>query len=247
VAWQPPGHEATGWQPDGWQPDAEGTDPPLLVGSIPNFSETENTGTHQYDLSAYFLGADTYAIAPAVETGWSFDTGTGVLEIDTDALGTFGPFIVTATNANGSTPSNEFTASVVAVAVVTEQPAGRARRRRPRRLVVEIDGQDFEVGSEAEARELLDRAKALAEQTAEQTVKREVKKAKRKKRAVAIAAPVIETSAPELKSLVSQYRDDIEAIYQRMAIDAEISALLRKKLRDEDEDDEDAIAVLLLH
>jgi hypothetical protein len=244
VAWQPPGHEATGYQPDGWQPDAEGTDPPVLVGSIPNISETENTGTHQYDLSAYFLGADTYAIAPAVETGWSFDTGTGVLEIDTD-LGSFGPFIVTATNANGDTPSNEFSVTVAALAVVTEQPAGRPRRYRSRRLVVEIDGQDFEVGSEAEARELLDRAKALAEEVAEEAVEHQVKRVKRKKRAAPVQIPVITTEEPELKSLVSTYRDDIEAIYRQIAIDAEIRELMRRKLRDEDEDD--AITALLLH
>jgi hypothetical protein len=154
VAWQPPGHEATGYQPDGWQPDAEGTDPPVLVGSIPNISETENTGTHQYDLSAYFLGADTYAIAPAVETGWSFDTGTGILEIDTDALGTFGPFIVTATNGNGDTPSNEFSVEVEAAVTETEQPTGgwlflnqynaeqqrrRARERRRKELEEETE------------------------------------------------------------------------------------------------------------
>ncbi len=87
---------------------------PVLVGTIPNIVHTYNTGTHSYALGAYFLGADSYAIAPAVETGWTFNTVTGELVIDTDAVATFGPFTVTATNGNGDTPSNAFTVEVVA-------------------------------------------------------------------------------------------------------------------------------------
>lgn len=100
--------------------------PPVFSGPIPDISRTQDTGTHQYDLSAYFTGADTYAIDPAVETGWSFDTNTGVLEIDTDALGSFGPFTVTATNANGDTPSNAFSVAVVAAQVESDVSGGWA-------------------------------------------------------------------------------------------------------------------------
>jgi hypothetical protein len=89
-------------------------DPPVLLGQIPNLSALFDSGTHQYDLSVYFSDATTYAIDPAVETGWSFDTNTGVLEIDTDDEDTFGPFVVTATNANGGTDSNAFTVRVSA-------------------------------------------------------------------------------------------------------------------------------------
>jgi hypothetical protein len=85
---------------------------PELIGTIPTLSATFGTGTHQFDLSAYFSGADTYAIDPAVEAGWSFDVNTGVLEIDTDDENVFGPFIVTASNANGDTASNAFTVRV---------------------------------------------------------------------------------------------------------------------------------------
>lgn len=88
--------------------------PPTLLGQIPNLSAVFDSGTHQYDLSDYFANADTYAIDPAVETGWSFDTNTGILEIDTDDEDTFGPFTVTATNANGDTESNAFTVRVSA-------------------------------------------------------------------------------------------------------------------------------------
>ena len=81
---------------------------PTLLGSIPNLSAAFDSGTHQYDLSQYFANADTYAIDPALETGWSFDTNTGILTIDTDVEDTFGPFTVTATNGNGDTESNAF-------------------------------------------------------------------------------------------------------------------------------------------
>lgn len=87
---------------------------PVFSGVIPNISETQNTGTHSYALGAYFSGATSYSIAPAVETGWTFDTVTGGLEIDTDATGVFGPYVVTGSNAAGDDDSNGFTVTVVA-------------------------------------------------------------------------------------------------------------------------------------
>lgn len=86
--------------------------PPTLLGQIPNLSAQYDSGTHQFDLSEYFANADTYAIDPAVETGWSLDANTGILTIDTDVEDTFGPYIVTATNGNGDTDSNAFTVKV---------------------------------------------------------------------------------------------------------------------------------------
>jgi hypothetical protein len=116
----------------------------------------------------------------------------------------------------------------------------------PRRYTVVIDGQEFEVSSVAEAEALLTRAKQLANEAATQAVERSAKRAKRGKQAVEVQIPVIETAAPELKSLVSTYRDDIEAIYRQMAIDAEIGQLLRLKWQRElDDDDEEALFVLL--
>jgi hypothetical protein len=93
---------------------AAADDPPILLGQIPNLSAGFDTGTHQYELGAYFSGATSYAIDPPVETGWTFNTTTGQLEIDTDAEATFGPYVVTATNANGDTDSNAFTVRVSA-------------------------------------------------------------------------------------------------------------------------------------
>ncbi len=85
---------------------------PVLVEQVPNFSAGFNSGTHMFTLEEHFAGETSFAISPAVEAGWTFDTGTGELTIDTDAAGTFGPYTVTATNTAGSTDSNPFTVKV---------------------------------------------------------------------------------------------------------------------------------------
>jgi hypothetical protein len=90
--------------------------PPVQLESVPNFSARFDSGTHELDLSVYFSGATSYAIDPAVETGWSLDTGTGVLTIDTDDADTFGPYTVTASNGGGDADSNPFTVKVSASA-----------------------------------------------------------------------------------------------------------------------------------
>jgi hypothetical protein len=138
-------------------------------------------------------------------------------------------------------PSNPFSITVLSA-------GGKPKKPKPpkRRYTVVIDGQEFEVSSIAEAEALLTRAKQLANEAASQAVERSAKRAKRGKQAVEVQVPVIETAAPELKSLVSTYRDDIEAIYRQMAIDAEIGQLLRLKWQRElDDDDEEALFVLL--
>jgi hypothetical protein len=83
---------------------------PVQLDQLPNLSAGFDTGEHAYALSAYFSGATSYAIDPAVETGWSFVVG--LLTIDTDDEDTFGPYTVTATNDNGDTESNAFTVKV---------------------------------------------------------------------------------------------------------------------------------------
>jgi hypothetical protein len=213
--------------------------PPSFSGTIPNLRERQNTGSYQLAAGSYFSGADSYSIAPAVEAGWSFDTNTGMLTFDTDAVGTFGTYVVTATNAQGTADSNAF--SVEVYAVVTE--GGRARKPRRHQHLVEIDGQFFEVSGPEEAERLLRQAAELAPEVVEKAVQRNVKRAKRGKQAVEIAPPVIKTEDPELVSLVDRYRDDIEAIYRRIAVDAEIRELMRVKLLEQDEDE--AIFVLL--
>ncbi len=102
---------------------------PEQLDQLPNRSAESDTGTYQYDLSVFFSGANSYSIAPALEVGWSFDTNTGILEIDTDADGTFGPYTVTATNAAGNTDGNAFTVSVATsnIRLSTQGPMARIK------------------------------------------------------------------------------------------------------------------------
>lgn len=86
--------------------------PPLLVEQVPNLSARFDSGEHTFELEGYFAGETTFSIDPAVETGWSFDTDTGELTIDTDDAGTFGPYTITASNSAGDTDSNPFTVKI---------------------------------------------------------------------------------------------------------------------------------------
>lgn len=144
--------------------------PPVFSGTIPNISRTLDTGTHTYDLGAYFSGADSYAIAPSVEAGWTFDTGTGELVIDTDEIGSFGPFTITATNANGDTDSNAFSVEVVAAAV---EPVGghywpsEKDLKKKRKNYREQRDREQEAERQ-ELRRLLEEASGLVEQVEEQ-------------------------------------------------------------------------------
>jgi hypothetical protein len=198
---------------------------PTFQGTIQDIFERKDTGSHEYDLSPYFIGADTYAIAPALESGWSFDTNTGVLVIDTDAIGQFGPYTVTASNAFGDTPSNAFDVEVA----VKNTGAGRPKRPR-RRLLVEINGEDFEVSSEDEARVLLDQAREIAAKAIEKARKAPVRVTR------GVQRPRISTPAPELKQVVAEARREIVDLFDGLARDMEIAAFMRKQIEDEEEE-----------
>lgn len=96
--------------------------PPTFTGTIPNITGSFGASNIVTDLSGYFSGATSYSIAPTVEAGWTFDTGTGILTVDTDVAATFGTYIVTGTNAAGSDASNAF--SVIISAVSTAATGG---------------------------------------------------------------------------------------------------------------------------
>lgn len=92
---------------------------PQFSGPIPNVLVVVDTSTHAFDLGAYFSGPTEYALSPTAEVGWTFDTGTGLLTIDTDDDGSFGPYVVTGTNATGSAVSNAFLVTVAPVPMGT--------------------------------------------------------------------------------------------------------------------------------
>jgi len=101
--------DQTVWADGVWR---EGEAAPVFSGTIADISVTFDTDTHDYDISAYFTGATSYSIAPAVEAGWTFNTTTGLLTIDTDDAQAFGDYVVTGTNTGGDTDSNAFSVTV---------------------------------------------------------------------------------------------------------------------------------------
>jgi hypothetical protein len=116
----------------------------------------------------------------------------------------------------------------------TQKPAGRLKPRR--KLLVEIDGRDFEVSSPEEAISLLERAKTLAQEAIEKTfsVPTRVKPG--------IDRPRIRTREPELRPIVQKARDEITQIYDSAIRDFEIRALMAKA----EEEEEEALIRLLM-
>ena len=120
------------------------------------------------------------------------------------------------------------------VVTQTQKGAGRSRRRH-RRYFVEIDGQEFDVNSPEEAKQLLDKAKSLAEQVVTSarnsiTVKPGLK------------VPQIRTPNKELVPVVQAARAEIRDLYAEFQRDLEIRMLLARA----DEEEEEAIIRLLM-
>ena len=144
--------------------------PPVFSGTIADISLTESDSTTDYDLSTYFTGADSYSIAPSVETGWTFNTSTGVLTILPDTVGTFGTYVVTATNTGGTADSNAF--GVTVSEVVSEATGGwwytydheLAERKRKKKEIEALEAKAEQIKSTLD-REL---AKELRKQEKEQ-------------------------------------------------------------------------------
>lgn len=109
---------------------------PVFAGTIPDIRVKEKSGTYTYDYSGYFTGTvDSYSISPAVPSGYSFDTTTAILVVDSKYKGDFGPFTITATNAGGSDSSNAFGVSTFAAAA---SPT-RVSQRKPRQIMIDGD------------------------------------------------------------------------------------------------------------
>lgn len=87
------------------------TSKPVFAGPIDN---QQATGNSTFNAGAYFTGATSYSATPTV-AGISFNTSTGLFTITAATAGTglFGPFVVTGTNAAGSTASNAFSYTVL--------------------------------------------------------------------------------------------------------------------------------------
>lgn len=127
--------------------------------------------------------------------------------------------------------------SVQAAAGVIAAGRKPQRKRKQRRMVVEVDGEMFEVSSIVEAEQLLARATEVAEQ--------QIAKAPLKKRVTLVREiPQIKTDVPILRPVVMEARQRIRKVYEDAARDAEIARLLMQRVREEDE--EDALLALML-
>lgn len=217
-----------------------GLSAPVFTGTIPNISKVQNTGSFQYDLSTYFSGATSYSIAPVVEAGWSLNTSTALFTIDTDAVGVFGPYTVTATNAAGTADSNAFTVTVTAAPVVSaETPAGRGGRRYRNIYRIKVDGEAFEFSSYDAAVRFLDKAKKAAAELADRTLLEAIES---HRESVEIPLPTfkepeIVVSSRDLRSVVNETKKEISAIYAKAKRDAEIAMLLEVVSRDQYNDE----------
>ena len=110
---------------------ASGPVPPVFSGTIPDITGNQGDADITTDLSVFFTGATSYSIAPALESGWNLNTVTGLLTVDTDDVGSFGPYIVTGTNASGSDDSNAFSVVISEAADALADPGSKYRKPHP--------------------------------------------------------------------------------------------------------------------
>jgi hypothetical protein len=128
---------------------------------------------------------------------------------------------------------------------VEETPAKSKGGRKRKRYIVEIDNQFIEVASVADAQAVLEQAREVAEDAATQLTE-PVKDIPR------ISVKLIsgkETKSKVLRRDVKKTQQAVEWIYrkaqQRIDRDREISRLLQAKIREEDEEEEALIALLM--
>ncbi len=137
--------------------------------------------------------------------------------------------------------------------VVPPQVGGIGRRRR-HKITVEIDGEEFEVTSIEQGRELLLQARAMAEQAAAVAAEAAAAKAARRSkpaavdRALAIPVPRIVLQGPDgSELLMQQLRASVDAAQAQIeAIYAQAMLAARIRYAEMLEDEEDVATLLLL-
>jgi hypothetical protein len=201
-----------------------------LVGSSASFAQ----GTLAPELSVTLGGeAATFSQGTLTPVTGVFVALTG-LEI-ASALGTLAADLSAALLGSATAFSQGTVTAQGDQAPAAVLGAGRKRRRR--RLLVEIDGRHFEVESEAQAFALLERAKEVAV--------RQIAAARAAPVRVeyGIKRPSIRTDSDALRPLVRQKRAEIVALYDALLRDLEIQYLLAKA--DEEDEEETLIRFLM--
>jgi len=213
---------------------ATGVSPPVFSGTIPDISVTESTGTHSYDLSTYFTGATSYSISPSVEAGWSFNTSTAELVIDTDDTNSFGPYTVTGTNAGGSDNSNAFDIAVTAAVVDTGYRGGGSSGRYYTWAPEELPKGDFVRKYE----------KTAKDDELERLLKEAIQRDLESKKAAHIASVAAErvTSVQDIARAADHVGKEVLKLQQTHKISQDIAQKRLRRLKDE----EDIIISILL-
>lgn len=130
--------------------------------------------------------------------------------------------------------------------VPAETPAGRPSRRFRDIYRVTIDGRKFEFRSLAEAIAFLERAKEVA---AKQAADEAAKVAEQQEQTdvpiplPTLKAPEIVVSSRELRAAASETRRQIQVVYEKALVDAEIRMLM--ELNKRVEENEDVIVLLM--
>lgn len=184
-------------------------------------------------------------------SGESLASATGTLTVNSDVT-------IALTGEQITVSQGTLTASG-GVAVASMQGGGipdRLRRRdKPRKVLVTIDGEDFEVRNEEEAVALLEKAsqeaESLANAQAERVVVLRQKRAKRygdlNTSPIKLDVPQIEVTQTDsersLTELIDRFQQEIDRKYREAAEKAEIALLVRNKV---ELDNDEATALLLL-
>lgn len=129
------------------------------------------------------------------------------------------------------------------VVAATQTGAGKSKRTsRKKAFVVEVDGEDFIVNSEAEAQNLLDKVReTAAENAAEVTQRAAAAATKPKRKVLADARKALETPSirvpQEFASAAADTLAAIESIYREAMQAVEIGYMMRKLADEQEEED----------
>lgn len=202
------------------------SDPLGLVATVfsGNLSDLEfraNTPAKSIDYSGYFSDATSYSISPAVESGWSFNTSTGVLTVEESTVDTFGSYVITGANAGGSDSSNAFYVKVIA-GLVSGNYGGRTLRALSE--------------YEDEIREILD----LEEKEKE----KELKKLEKKETKLEAKTPKTDAARQKLKASLELVSKSLLQIERDLTVITEKRAQISLKARIL-KDDDDVIAIII--
>ncbi len=120
----------------------------------------------------------------------------------------------------------------------------KGRRRRPRYLV-EIDGQFFDADSPVAVRKLLEQAAEIAEAQADSLKSAPVVRVKTGTGKATTSKPINAAVRQAQRSINRSFDRALAERQRRQTQDREIALLLALKLRDEEDDDEALLALLL--